>query len=137
MMRKWLKRNVKRHMIRPIIYKASSRFAYLLTVALLWDRFVNQGALPNGLSAAFTLIGLGFLLATWLAWLRIDGVRIPRLPARARKQRKVDSLYGDMIDHVDEPILDYADLDAHEQNVCLMLADAICAVVFGVISLFV
>ncbi len=135
-MRKWLNQNVKRYMIRPIIYKSSSRFAYLLTLALLWDRFISQGT-TVGLSAAFGLIGIGFLLATWLAWLRIDGVRIPRLPARTRKPPKIDSLYGDMIDHVDEPITDYADLDANEQNVCLMLSDAICAVLFGVISLFV
>lgn len=136
-MRGWFSRNVKRHMIRPVIYKASSRFAYLLTLALLWDRFINQGAAPGGLSAAFALIALGFALAAWLAWLRIDGLRIPRLPARRRKTRNIDSLYGDMIDHVDEPIADYADLDTHEQNVCLMLADAACALLFGLVSLFV
>lgn len=133
---RFLKR-FKRDMIRPIIYKSSSRFAYLLTAALIWDRFINRGARPNGLEWAFLLIALGFALAAWLAWLRMDGLRIPRLPARHRKVKRVDSLYGDMIDQVDEPIVEYADLDKDEQDACLMLADAICAVVYGALSLLV
>ncbi len=136
-MRRWFSTHVKRHMIRPIIYKATSRFAYLLCVALIWDRFINQGKQPIGLSLAFGLIAIGFLLAGWLAYLRMDGVSIPRLPARHKKKKKIDSLFGDMIDYVDEPIVEYADLEEDEQNVCLMLSDVLCAAVYGVLSLFV
>lgn len=136
-MRSWFAKHWKRHMLRPTIYKASSRFAYLLVVALLWYRLVGQNRIPHGLSAMFAFIALGFLLAGWMAWLRMDGLHIPRLPARRRKKKKADMLFGDMIDYVDEPITEYADLADDEQNVVLFLADILCAVINGVLSLIV
>lgn len=136
-MRKWFRKHVERYMIRPIIYKASARFAYLLAAVLIWDRFINAGRQPAGLSLAFALVGFGFLLMAWMAYLRTDGFSIPRLKARHKKKKKADVLFGDMIDYVDEPITEYADLDEDEQNIVLMLADAICAVIYLVLSCFV
>ena len=134
-MRRWFSTHVKRHMIRPIIYKATSRFAYLLCIALIWDRFINQGKQPIGLSLAFGLIAIGFLLAWWLAYLRMDGVSIPRLPARHKKKKKIDSLFGDMIDYVDEKPVDFEELEEDEKCLCLLLSDAVCSVIFLVLSL--
>lgn len=135
-MKNWFRENVTRDMIRPILYKSVSRMLYLLTAALLWDRFLNRSA--NGLAAAFVLIAFLFAGAAWLCRLRRSGVKIPslpQLPTAARDRR--DSLFGDMIDHIDTPVVNFTDLDPEEQNLVLLLADSICAVLFLTMSFFV
>ena len=73
------KPRLERYMIRPVIYKTSSRFLCALTAALLWNEFVNTGGLwPK--SRAFVFFGVLFAAAGWLAYLRVDGARIPKLP---------------------------------------------------------
>lgn len=135
-MRKWFSAHVTRDMIRPIIYKATSRLMYMLTLALLWDRFVNQS--ETGLATAFVLIFAVFMAGAWLAHLRRDGYPILTLPSpRLRLKDRPDILYGDMIDHVDEPVVNFEDLEDEEQNICLMIADAACGLVFLIASFFV
>lgn len=125
-----------RHLIRPVVYKTSSRFLFALTAALLWNEFSNvSGLWPR--SRAFLFFGLFFTVAAWLAYLRRDGVRIPKLPKKLTQRRR-DPLrqYGDMSDHVDEEVVAFDDLDEEDQNLCLLLADAITALLFFAISLF-
>lgn len=135
-MRKWFAEHVTRDMVRPIIYKACSRLMYMLTIALLWDRFINRS--PVGLSTMFLLIFVGFVAAAWVALLRLDGYRLPKLPAKLVPRKKdPEIMYGDMIDHVDEPIVNFEDLEDDEQDGCLVVADAVCAVIFLAASFLV
>lgn len=123
-------------MIRPIIYKSCSRFMYLLTVALLWDRFINRSAI--GLSTMMLLIFFGFLAAAWVAHLRMDGYHLPKLPAKVfRLKQRPDITYGDMIDHVDEQIINFQDLEDEDQDACLVVADTVCAIFFLIGSFIV
>lgn len=125
-----------RRLIRPVVYKTSSRFLCSLAAALLWNEFSNtSGLLPK--SRAFLFFGVCFAAAAWLAYLRLDGVRIPKMPKKLALRRH-DPLryYGDLSDHVDEEIVAFDDLDEEEQNQCLLFADAITAVLFLLISLF-
>ena len=56
------KPRLERYMIRPVIYKTSSRFLCALTAALLWNEFVNTGGLwPR--SRAFVFFGVLFAAA--------------------------------------------------------------------------
>ena len=141
-MLRWLKTHVTREMIRPIVYRTSSRFLYSLIPVLLWYRFINTAdalhASQNGLSTAFALMTAVFLACAWLAWLRIDGLRIPALPAKLfRRKQKPDVLCADMIDHVDEPILQFEDLEEDEQNIALLVVNAVCAVLYLAASFLV
>ena len=132
-MRKWFRKNINRQMIRPIVYKALTRFAYVLAAALIFDRFVS--GTPIGLASAFAVAAVGFLAAAWIARLRADGVRLPRLPAkRLRLKDKPEITFGDLIDHVDEKIVSFEDLETGEQDACLIVADIVCAVVFVILS---
>ena len=127
---------LERYMIRPVIYKTSSRFLCALTAVLLWNEFVNMGGLwPR--SRAFVFFGVLFAAAGWLAYLRVDGAHIPKLPKKFTRRRH-DPLraYGDLSEHVDDEITAFDDLDDDEQNLCLLLADVITAALFFVISLF-
>ena len=126
----------ERYMIRPVVYKTSSRFLCALTAALAWNEFVNtDGLWPR--SRAFVFFGALFAAAAWLTYLRVDGARIPKLPKRLTRRRH-DPLraYGDLSDHTDDEIVAFDELDEDEQNLCLLLADAITALLFFVISLF-
>lgn len=129
----WFRKNVNRRTARAIVYKALSRFAYVLAAALLFDRLISRT--PVGLSTAFALAAAGFFLAAWMAHLRSDGVRIPRLPAKKlRLKDKPEITFGDMIDHVDDKIVTFEDLESEEQDGCLIVADVVCAVAFVILS---
>ena len=58
-------------MIRPTIYRAVTKCAVMLTVVLLWDRYVNKGLLPVGRDGCFVAALILFGLA-WLNYLRLD-----------------------------------------------------------------
>jgi len=125
----WLKNHITRDMIRPIIYKTTARLMYMLTLILLWNHFLNQS--PEGLSTALALAALLFCAGFWAASMRRDGWHIPSLPSlKPRPKDRADMAYGDMIDHVDEPVVTFEELDEDEKNICLMVADIICAVIF-------
>lgn len=135
-MRKRLSRIFKRSLIRPILYKAFSRLVYSLTLALLWNTFLNRS--PVGLATAFLLLTAVLLAAAWIARLRMDGAHLPRLPAKKLLPRKKSAiLYGDMIDHIDEEIPRFEDLEKEDQDAALIVADLIVAAIYLIASLFV
>jgi len=134
-MRKWIRKNITRDMIRPIIYKTVSHFCWSLIPVLIWYRFFNRSA--GGLSTAFVLMFLLFMFGALLAHLRMDGWHIPVLPERkVPLKESADALYGDMIDHVDEHIISFGDLDESEQHICLFVADLLCGGLYLIISFF-
>ncbi|MGI6643440.1 MAG: hypothetical protein ACOX3V_05535 [Bacillota bacterium] len=74
-MTKWLQQRFKGHMVRPIFYRILARSLWALTIAQLWNRFVDtRGLVP--LSHAFTVIGMGFLALAWFNYLHLDGIAI-------------------------------------------------------------
>ena len=81
-------------MIRPTIYRAVTKCAVMLTVVLLWDRYVNKGLLPVGRDGCFVAALILFGLA-WLNYLRLDGLEVPHLltgknrPEKKKKRRRL------------------------------------------------
>ena len=75
-------------------------------------------------------VGILFALMAVVAWLRLDGIRLPRLMMlRVHPRKKPTRLYGDIADHLDDDIILFDDLEKEEQDVCVLLADALLAVV--------
>ena len=74
-----------------------------------------------------------------IAWLRLDGVKLPKvMMLRINPRKKPARMYGDMIDYVDEqPQVAFEDLDDGEKDVCILGADLFCCAAFLVLSLFV
>ncbi len=129
-----LKEHFTRDMVRPLVYKALARFLYALTAALLWREFLAGPG--QSLHLAFLFLFFLFLAAAWVAWLRLDGLRLPRLPARRLRRRPPDISFGDMEDYLNESPRNFEDLTREEQDACLCLADLLVSFVYLLLSFF-
>ncbi len=129
-MRRILGKHVKRRMIRPIIYMTFSRFLCAVTLALLWNRFINARGLYS-MGYAYTIIGLLFLAFAWFSYLRLDGIRLPsvRWPPLTSRKRFFNP-YGDIPDYLDEGFVSFAELPDEERNTCSFCANVICSAIF-------
>lgn len=128
------KPNLEKHMIRPFVYMTFTRFILSLTAALLIDHFLND-PLRDVRAFAFMFLAVFFAVLAWIAYLRLDGIRLPKfMMKRVNLSKKPAIKYGDMIDYTDEEIVSFEDLEDDEKDVCILLADIICCVLFGVLS---
>jgi len=126
---------LEKHMIRPFIYMTFTRFILALTAALLIEHFIND-PLRDISAFAFVFFGIFFAVLAWIAYLRLDGIKLPKfMMKRVNLSKKPAIKYGDMIDYTDEEIVSFEDLEDEEKDVCILLADVICAVLFLLISL--
>lgn len=129
---------LRRHLYRPCIYQAASRLGVGLLVAVLWHRFANPSDLDLN-THGFFFLAVFFAVLSWLRYLRMDGMKIPRLKLdflkKLTKKRKNYS-FSDMSDYTDEEIVSFDDLDDGEKDVCLLFANAACALIFLVLSFF-
>ena len=130
-MKKWRKK-LSRRLLRPFLYMAFTRFVLSLAAILLADFFLSPGAGRSLRSAAFLLGGLIYALLAWIAWLRLNGARLPRLlMLRVNPRKKPARMYGDMIDYVDEhPPVTFEELEDEEKDLCILGADVICFAAF-------
>ena len=132
---RWLKTHVTREMIRPLIYKIFTRGVLALFAARLVHFFAPENLPVSRLDdLSLVLAGL-FLLGTAAAWLRLDGMNIPQLKLPRVKRTDPAFLRGDMADHIDDEIVKFDDLDREEQDVCVLLTNALLAAVCLVFAL--
>lgn len=133
-MTRWLKKHFDRDMVRPLIYTVFTRGI----LALLAAQLVHYFAPPSWPLARFAnaslALGLLFLLGAVLAWLRADGLKIPHLKLPRIKRKDPAFMAGDIADHIDDEITRFDDLDAEEQDACVLLADLILAAVCLVLA---
>jgi hypothetical protein len=133
--RRYLRKHVKRRMIRPIVYMTCSRFLCAVTLALLWNRYLNAAGLVS-IGYAYTIIGLLFLALAWFSYLRLDGIKMPFarwLPLQPIKQSS--GPYGDIPDYLDEGFVSFAELPEEERNICSLCANVVLSAVFLLLSL--
>ena len=114
---------------------ATTRFLLALVVVLLFERFASN-IRPDYRAFGFTGAGLIFALLAWVAYLRFDGMHLPKLlMKRVNIKKKPMRTYGDMIDYVDEePPVSFDDLEDEEKDICCFFADIVCCVLFIVLS---
>lgn len=135
-MKKWLQKHWQGYMLRPLIYKAFTRFVLALTAALLWNHFVAPVFLLTPLAYAFVFVGVFFAVCAWLNHLRMDGLKLPRLKLPTLKKKPARS-YGDIMDYTDEEVISFDELEDDEKDVCSMFANLICCLIFLLLSLIV
>ena len=126
----------QKYMLRPLIYMAAYRLMLALIFMLIIIRFVKNGPAPN-MIATF-LMGL-FALFSYLVYLRMDGLRIPRVKY-IRPKKKPDPLrnVSSMADHADdEPGVSFDELEEDEKDFCSLFANLINFVIFLVASFIV
>ena len=124
-------------LLRPAIYAFSVRFLGALAIILVFNYIIGKDT-PRFLGFAFLLLALLFAALAWIAYLRMDGVTLPKpLMKRVSLRKKPKRQYGDMIDYIDEkPDLTFEDLEDQEKDLCLLLADAACCVTYLILSFF-
>ena len=116
-------------MIRPLVYKIFTRGMLALFAAQLVHFFSPAGSGLSSFSNLSLGLGLLFVLFAFLAWLRLDGLKIPQLKLPRVKKKDPPFLAGSMADHINDEIVSFDDLDPEEQNVCVLLADLVLAAV--------
>ena len=121
-MKKW-KELVNKDMLRPWIYKVFTRGILALFAAQLAHHFLPESWPLKRFSSLSLALGLLFALAAFLAWLRMDGLKIPQMKLPRMKKKDPPFLQGSMADHIDDEITTFDDLDEDEQNLCVFLAD--------------
>ena len=137
---KKVKKIWRKGMIRPFIYMTFTRFILSLFIALMVDSFLFPSVGRDLRETLFLLGAVIFLICVWIAWLRLDGIRLPKFMMLRLNPKKKPSkmLYGDMIDYVNErPPETFEDLEDEEKDVCILLADTICFILFLLIGLVI
>ena len=120
------------YMVRPLIYMTFTRFVLSLFILLLIDFFLAPNAGRPIKSTLFLLGSAVYALLALIAWLRLDGLKLPKLlMMRVNPRKKPSRMYGDMIDYIDEkPGIVFEDLDDREKDLCILAADLFCFIVF-------
>ena len=119
----------RKYMLRPLIYMTAYRTMLALIFLLILRRFVTNG--PSTSTIATFLAAL-FALFSYLVYLRMDGLRIPRIKHfRPKKKRDPLRNYGDMADHTDhEPGVTFDELEEEERDFCSLAASLINLIIF-------
>ena len=128
------------YMTRPTVYMTFTRFILSLCITLLADFFLSPRAGRPLKQTLFSLTAIIFAALAFIAWLRLDGIHLPKLMMmRVNPSKKPSRMYGgDMIDYIDErPGIQFDELDDAEKDVCILIADVFCFLVFLVVSIFV
>ena len=120
------------YMLRPMIYMTFTRFVLALFITLLADFFISQNVGHSVKKNGFFICAFVFALLAVIAWLRLDGVKLPQLMMmRINPSKKPSRMYGDMIDHIEErPGIAFDDLDDREKDICILAANLFCCFVF-------
>ncbi len=128
-------------MLRPIIYSVFTKFVCSLCVVLLWDRFVNsRNVVPYGVTDfAFFIVGMWFLLWTWMRYLQLDDIRnmVTEVMEKVRELanfQKPRHSSRDMVDFVTEKVITMDMLDDDEQVAAKFASNGITALIFLGIS---
>jgi len=137
-MKKW-RDKIQPYMLRPFIYMTFTRFLLALCLLLLINFFYSKSAGRVILPTVMLLGGIAFAILAWIAYLRLDGIKLPKLMMmRVNPRKKPRRMAGDIIDYVDEqPQVTFEDLDDPEKDLCILGADLFCCVVFVVVSVIV
>ena len=125
-------KNCKNYMLRPIAYMAATRLMLSLIFLLFLVRFVPNGPAPAMIAAFLTVL---FALFAFLVYLRMDGLRIPRMKyIRPKKKKDPMRHFASMSDYTDEEPVSFEDLEPEEKDFCSLASSVINLIVYLVLS---
>ncbi len=123
----------QKYMLRPLIYMAAYRLMVGLIFLLAIVRLVKNGPAPSMIAG---FLAVFFALLSYLVYLRMDGLRIPRVKY-FRPKKKADALRkaASMNDHMDDdPGVTFEELEMDERDFCSLVSNLICLTIFTVLS---
>lgn len=125
----------KKYMLRPILYKLFTKLVVSVVVMTLWIRFVDLGGLrPSRVFAGSALAAI-FGASAWLSFLRLDGVKLPRLPSRKALTRIPKQSTADLTDHLDTQPESFDELLQDERDFAAFASSLILFVVFLIVGI--
>lgn len=125
----------QRYMLRPLIYMAAYRLMVALIVLLAVVRLVPNGPRP-ALVAGFLVAA--FAVLSYFVYLRMDGLRIPRMKYYRPKKKDPLRSAASMNDHMDdEPQVTFEELETEEKDLCSLLSNLINLVIFAIASFII
>lgn len=123
----------KTYMFRPIIYRIISKLCIGMTVALLWNRYINIDDFYSVVEFVFFVIGIFFVVLTWIDYLRLDGIKIHGIDIfKLQKNKKHNPTHWmkDMVDYVDEPAPSFEKLTDNEHLVVSLVSNILTGCFF-------
>ena len=128
-------KNYKNYMLRPIIYMTATRLMAALIFLLAVARLVPSGPAPAMIAAFLTVL---FALFAFLVYLRMDGLRIPRVKYIRPKKKKDPMRHTfSMSDYTDEEPVSFEDLEPEEKDYCSLVCNLVNLIVFLVLSFMI
>ena len=125
-------KNYKNYMLRPIIYMTATRLMAALIFLLAVARLVPSGPAPAMIAAFLTVL---FALFAFLVYLRMDGLRIPRVKyIRPKKKKDPMRQTFSMSDYTDEEPVSFEDLEPEEKDFCSLVCNVLNLLVFLILS---
>jgi len=126
----------KNYMLRPIIYMTATR----LMLAVIFLLGISQ-LVPNGPSESMiaAFLAMLFALFAFLVYLRMDGLKIPRVKyIRPKKKNDPMRNYASMSDYTDEePPVTFEELEPEEKDFCSLICNLVNLAVFLVLSFII
>lgn len=122
----------RNYMLRPIIYMTATRLMLALIFLLAMARLVPNGPAPAMSAALLTVL---FALFAFLIYLRMDGLRIPRVKYIRPKKKKDPMRHAfSMSDYTDEEPVSFEELEDEEKDFCSLVCNVVNLLVFLVLS---
>lgn len=130
------KKIYQKYMLRPLIYMTASRFMTALIFLLVIIRFLKNG--PTPAMAAGFLAAL-FALFSYLVYLRMDGLRIPRMKHfKTKKKKEPVVTASSMNDHIDdEAPVSFDELEEDERDFISFVSSAVNFAIFTALSFLI
>lgn len=119
----------QKYMLRPLLYMTAYRLMVALIILLALVRFVNNGPAPSMVAGFLAVV---FALFAYLVYLRMDGLRIPRVKyIRPKKKADVVRNVTSMNDHIDDdPGVTFEELEEDERDFCSLASNLINLAIF-------
>ena len=127
------------HLRRPIFYSAVLKLALGVCVALVWNRYISSESAfqENPLQRSFFFLTVYFILWTWLQYLAFDGMRpLGDLFRNRDREEPRPNMPFRLKDLINTDVEAFEGLDPEEKTVCRLCANAIVAVIFFAVYLF-
>ena len=123
-------------MLRPLIYMTASRLMAALIFLFAVIRFA-KGVQAPAMAAGF--LAALFALVSYLVYLRMDGLRIPRMKHfRTKKKKEPVITASSMTDHIDdEAPVSFDELEEDERDFVSFVSGAVNFVIFTILSFLI
>ncbi|MBE5791433.1 MAG: hypothetical protein E7322_04650 [Clostridiales bacterium] len=130
------KKIFQKYMTRPLVYMTITRLMTALIFLLAVTKFLNTRVTNSAVSGFLAAL---FALFAYLVYLRMDGLRIPRMKYfKSKKKKEPVITQSSMTDHLDDDApVTFDELEEDERDWISFVSSAVNFVIFTVLSFII